>query len=136
MKTLLYQLNFCDNGLSYENHKEEFCIGIFSSFDKAKEIAEYYLNNINGFEDYDCSYNIVEKKILGKKNCNEVYIIYGWNENLYRDEIEIIESECFMEKDAAEQNMIKLQQIYNRANWCIDRYVIDRCLWKDGFARV
>lgn len=132
----LYQLIFCDEELSYEEYKEEFTIGIFSSLDKARETAAYYASHIDGFKDYDCSYRIVEKKVSDSQTTGAVYIIFGWNENQNCDAIEIIESECFTQEEAAKQHSIELQERYGRSNWCIDKFTIDACLWKEGFVRV
>ena len=136
MKQLLYQLIFYDNELSYEDYRQEFCIGIFSSFDRAQRAAEYYSGYVEGFKDYDCSYNILEKELLGDELCGSVYIIWGWNENENFDEVHIIESDCFVQEETAREKMAELQKNYSRTNWCIDRFVLNECLWKDGFVRV
>ncbi|MBP3459614.1 MAG: hypothetical protein J6K58_10425 [Lachnospiraceae bacterium] len=133
---VLYELILCDNELSYDDHKEEFLIGIFLSLDTAKEMAEYYLNNIEGFKDYDCTYNILEKKIVDGKCCNRVWIIWGWDENEESDEIRVIQSECYANKQNAIDQMKELQKEYKRTNWCVDRYYINQCSWKEGFIRV
>lgn len=67
---LLYLLVLCDDELSYDNYKEEFCIGIFSSREKAEAVANHYLRNVDGFKDYPCSYRIEEKKVLGTEDNN------------------------------------------------------------------
>lgn len=77
---LLYLLVLCDDELSYDNYNEEFCIGIFSSREKAEAVAQHYLRNVEGFKDYPCSYRIEEKKVLGARNCRK-----GWGgENFKR----------------------------------------------------
>lgn len=67
---VLYLLVLCDEELSYDNYREEFCIGIFSSREKAEMVAKYYLENVEGFKDYPCSYRIEEKNVLGEGNCD------------------------------------------------------------------
>lgn len=136
MEQVLYQLVFYDNELSYEDHREEFLIGIFSSIEKAEETVELYLYHVTGFRDYNCSYGIKEKKVFGKPLHDKVYIFWGWNENQNMDEVNIIESDCYTRKSEAKQKMINMQAIHYRTNWCIDQYTIDECLWKDGFVRM
>ncbi len=136
MGQALYQLVFCDNELSYEDHQEEFLIGIFSSLERAGETAELYLYHVTGFKDYNCSYRIEEKKVFGIPLHDKVYIFWGWNENQNMDEVDIIESDCYTQESEAKQKMINIQGIHLRTNWCIDQYTIDKCLWKDGFVRV
>ena len=38
---MLYLLVLCDEELSYDNYREEFCIGIFSSREEAEAVAKY-----------------------------------------------------------------------------------------------
>ena len=57
----LYKLTFYDLELSYDDYKEGFLIGIFSSFKKAEQTAEYYIRNVEGFKDYPCDYQIKVK---------------------------------------------------------------------------
>ena len=131
----MFQLVFCDKELSYEDHREMFCIGIFSSFDKAKETAEDYLHHVEGFKDYDCYYEIIEKDLEGHGG-SEVFVVCGWDENEDMDEVNIIESHCFEQEDAARGHMLTMQQNYDRMRWSVSRYVVDQCLWKEGFVRV
>ena len=46
---MLYSLILTDPELSYENHSEDFFIGIFVTRQKAEETACYYLGNLPGF---------------------------------------------------------------------------------------
>lgn len=64
---LLYLLVLCDEELSYDNYKEEFCIGIFSTYEEAEAVAKHYLRNVDGFKDYPCSYRIAQKRYWVRK---------------------------------------------------------------------
>ncbi len=157
---ILYLLVLCDEELSYDNYKEEFCIGIFSSREKAEAVAKHYLRNVEGFKDYSCSYRIAEKKVLGKGDCSkekddgeevcgkkesegkegtvldQIYMVYGWNENSEGDEIYVVESDCFITELAAKQGMAMMKQMYARTEWCVSRFRVDERNWKEGFVRV
>ena len=100
----LYKLTFYDLELSYDDYKEGFVIGIFSSFSKAEQTAKYCLRNVEGFKGYPCDYQIEIKDIIGTADTNlkEVYIIEGWNVNENLNETDIIESDCFTDKKSAE----------------------------------
>ncbi len=133
---MLYNLIICDQELSYDEYKEEFNIGFFSSYKKAEEIARYYLKNIDGFKDYNCSYEIINRNVRGIKVGEIIYMISGWNENSEFDPIEIVNSECFTEEKEAMKYMAKMKRKYTRTNWSLDKFIVNECLWKDGFIRV
>ena len=119
LKAEVFKLVFYDMSLSYENYKEEFMIGLFSTFAKANQTAKHYQRNIQGFSDYPCDYLIIPKNVIGTtNNIRKVFMVEGWNVNENLDEIDIIESDCFTDENTAK------------------RYTIDECLWKDGFVRV
>lgn len=150
----LYLLVLCDEELSYGNYKEEFCIGIFSAHEKAEAVAEHYLREVEGFKDYPCNYRIAEKKVFcagNRENCrpeneggqnrpctaaDEVYMVYGWDENKEGDEVHMVESDCFMTELSAKQEMVMMKQMYARACWCISRFRVDESNWREGFVRV
>lgn len=118
---IIYNLNLIDEGSSYENHAEAFNIGFFSSYERAAQTAERYLTEVAGFKDYHVSCRITEKRIIG---CTDrlpvsVFIVYGWNENDDYDEIDLIESDCYANKSAAEQRLREM-----KAN---------QCQWNEGF---
>lgn len=156
VKEYLYRLVLCDDELSYEDYREEFDIGIFLSREQAERVAKHYLAHIEGFRDYPCSYRIVEKKVFAGKGgeeksggrkkddrekcgeavLEEVYMVYGWNENAEGDEVEVVESECFADETAAKQEMAKMKEKYVRSEWCLSRYRVGEWEWKDGFVRV
>ena len=119
-------------------HIEGFDIGYFSSYDKAEKTAKRYLTEVDGFKDYNVTYRIIEKSIIG---CSDslptvIFVISGWNENDEFDEIDVIESNCYVNKNDAEQELIEMQTIYCRKEWAIGREIIDKCSWQDGFIRV
>ena len=135
-KNVVYKLELCDNEYCYEGHDEKFMIGMFSTFDKAKKTAEYYLNHVQGFCEYDCRYDITEKEVIGTGSIDSVSWVSGWNENEWFDEIEIVESDCYLDIEEAQQQMTKLQQQFIRTEWCVSMYAVDTCHWTEGFVRV
>ena len=102
---------------------------------KARETADFYSAHVEGFKDYDCSYDIIEEKVIGELSGDCVYVVSGWNVNENLDEVEIIEIECFSHEAAATQYMIQLQRMQKRTNWCIGKYSMNESLWKEGFTR-
>ena len=101
----VYNLMMVDKALSYDNHIEAFNIGFFSSYDKAEKTARRYLTEVEGFKDYDVVYKITEKSVI---DCNDslstdIFIICGWNENDEVDATDVIESDCYVNKNEAEQ---------------------------------
>ncbi len=134
----LYKLTFYDLELSYDDYKEGFVIGIFSSFSKAEQTAKYCLRNVEGFKDYPCDYQIEIKDIIGTADTNlkEIYIIEGWNINENLDEIDIVESDCFTDKKSAECEFENMKQKYSRCEWIINEHKINECQWTEGFDRI
>ena len=134
----LYKLTFYDLELSYDDYKEGFVIGIFSSFSKAEQTAKYCLRNVEGFKDYPCDYQIEIKDIIGTADTNlkEIYIIDGWNVNENLDETDIIESDCFTDKKSAECEFENMKQKYSRCEWIINEHKINECQWTEGFDRI
>lgn len=122
----VYNLIMRDNELN-----EIFNIGFFSSRERAEEIAQHYLHSVKGFCEYDCGYSVNEKMVVGEFE-DSFYIVYGWNG--YEDDI--VESDCFTSKKMAKQMLEEMKLQFNREEWCVDRYFIDKCKWQDGFVRV
>jgi hypothetical protein len=134
----LYSLILTDTELSYDNHSDDFFIGIFAERQQADETAHYYLENVAGFNEYTCTYRIVPKEI--KDNADDfiplyVWIVQGWNVNDDWDEIDIVESECFLTKEHAEDEMQTMKKIVTRTEWNIDRWTVGQCEWIEGFVR-
>ena len=136
--TLLYDLKMIDKEASYDNHTEAFNIGFFSDCDKAEKTAKRYLTEVDGFKDCNVTYQITEKSVIGGDDSfpSSVFVICGWNENDDFDEIDVIESNCYVNESEAEQELDKLKASYRRKEWCISKYMIDQCDWQEGFEKV
>ena len=136
---VVFNLVMIDMESSYDNHIEEYNIGFFSSRFIAEKIAMRYLSEVNGFKDYHITYKITEKYVIGETDNLiqfDVFIIYGWNENDELDEIDVIESDCYLSIEEAETQLNVMKLRFNRENWCIDKYRIDVCSWREGFEKV
>lgn len=137
LKAEVFKLVFYDMSLSYENYKEGFMIGLFSTFAKANQTAKHYQRNVQGFSDYPCDYLISPKNVIGIiDNIQKVFMVEGWNVNENLDEIDIVESDCFTDENTAKQELLEMKQNNDRSEWTLNSYTIDECLWKDGFVRV
>lgn len=136
--TSVYNLMMIDKEASYDNHIEAFNIGFFSDYDKAEKTARRYLAEVEGFKDHNVIYQITEKRIIGRTDnfSKDIFIVYGWNENDELDAIDVIESDCYINKNEAEQKLNELKASCNRKEWCIDKYTIDECKWQEGFVKV
>lgn len=119
------------------DYRQGFFIGIFSSHDKAESTAKRYLTEVAGFKDYPCEYEIVSKKLIGElEGSSNVYMIWGWNLNENADEVDIWESEVYADHARAKAALSAVKKEYEREEWCLDRYVIDKAYREDGFVRV
>lgn len=135
---MVYNLKMIDIDSSYDNYVDSFNIGFFSSRETAEKTAMRYLNEVTGFKDYNVTYQISEMCVIGSNDSSilsDLYIIYGWNENEELDEIDIIESDCYVMAEEAEQKLNELKASYCRKNWCIDKYIIDECNWQEGYVK-
>ncbi len=132
---MLYQLIITDKELSYNDYKEEFNIGFFKSKEEATEIAQYYIKNIEGFKDYPCEYRIIEKQIIGNLKKN-IWMIQGYDFNENEDEINIIESQCYSNKEQAEKDLENYKKQYNRQNWYISNWIVEKKYNEEGFSRM
>lgn len=134
----IYNLMMIDEESSYDNHIEAFNIGFFSSYVKAVKTARRYLTEVEGFKDCNVAYQITEKSIIGCTDSlsTDIYVIYGWNENDELDAVDVIESNCYVNKNEAEQQLNELKASYYRKEWCIDKYTIDECKWLEGFVKM
>lgn len=134
---MLYMLILTDLEMSYEGYSEDFTIGIFKTKEQAEETALYYLKNIKGFCDYPCTYRIIEKNI----NCPEtikpdnVWIVQGWNKNENFDEIDIIESTCFLTETEANFELQKMRNTHLREEWTVNLWQVGKLDWCEGFVR-
>lgn len=137
--TYIFNLIITDKELLYENHKENFNIGYFSEYEKAVEVGKKYLNEVHGFKDYPCEYRIIRKNVIDSqdnKEPKEIYIICGWNINNKYDEIDIIESDCFVVYENALKAFDNMKDKYIRTEWSLDKYILNECQWTEGFIRV
>ena len=101
----LYLQVLTDPELSYDDHTENFSIGLFETKQQADETARYYLRNVKGFRNVPCTYRVVKKMVRGfpsGETPNLVWMIQGWNVNQALDEINVIESDCFRSRKQAD----------------------------------
>lgn len=131
--TMLYNLILIDNELS-----DIFNIGFFSTRELAEQTATEYLTHVQGFCEYDCGYRITEKTVADCTNGipPKIYIVYGWNEDEFSEQMDIIESDCYLSEAAAVCVMAEMKKQHTRTEWCADCYTVNEREWKDGFVRV
>ena len=119
-----------------EEYQESFFIGIFSSFEKAEQVAKTMLKEVSGFKDYSCRYEINEKNVVdGAGEPRKVNMIWGWDEDEFYNPVHIIESDLYRNRNKARVELQMLQEKYVRQEWCIDQYEIDDIHWKEGFIK-
>lgn len=135
---LVYELVIHDPELSSDNYAEDFLIGFFRTRSKAEQTAAYYLKNVKGFCDYPCTYSILEKAIMDAQAAepDEVFLVQGWDTDENLNEIDIIESPCFVSETQAKTELERLRNTQPRAEWVINRWKIDQVHWQEGFERV
>ena len=130
----LYTLTFYDN---FEERQEEFFIGVFELYDEAEGTAKKYLNNVPGFKDYHCKYDIKIKNVIDETDRLEsVSIIRGWNSCNDMNNYDIWESDLYADKSNAHTALADIQKEIIRQEWCIDTYKIGECHWCEGFVRI
>lgn len=64
-----------------------------------------------------------------------VWIVQGWNVNDNFDEIDILESECFLTEERAKAERKMMKETSARSEWNIDRLTVGECHWREGFVR-
>ncbi len=136
---MLYLLILTDPALSYDNYSEDFYIGFFLTEQQAQETAQFYLHNIRGFCDFPCTYRIVKKDIADNINNitpETIWMVQGWNINENFDEIDIVESSCFLIKEHAQEELQRMQNRYQRIEWVLDCSIIGNLGWREGFVRI
>lgn len=132
----LYQLVIYDTDLSYDNYRESFDIGYFSTYEKAEQTAKQYISTVQGFKDYPCEYEITEKRVVGDTEKAVFYLIQCWNINPNGDEVDIAESDCFADREEAEKELEKMRKELQRSEFCITDVTVNQCKWTEGFVRV
>lgn len=136
---MVYRLILTDRELSYDNYSQDFLIGFFLTQGQAEETARYYLENVQGFCEYDCTYGIVKKEIADNPDHiapKSVWFVQGWNTNEHLDEIDIVESSCFLTEERAREECRLMQRANERTEWAVSCYYIGDLHWKEGFVRV
>lgn len=131
----LYDLTFYTrpNG----DYREGFFIGLFAGRQEAVEVEARYRREVPGFKDYDCEAEIRDVAVIGGRDgIREVYRYTGWNVNADFDEVDIILSDCYASREQAEADYENAKRLAPRQEWALNRYVIGRCHWKDGFVRM
>ena len=134
---MLYQLTIVDPERSYDSYQESFRIGLFKSRQEAERIAAFYFSSVEGFCDHLCTYEIITKEVLGHEveNGSEVFIVIGWNTNENLDEINIIESPCFVTESEAYSVLEQMQSQYPRSEWVVREFKVGQAEWPEGFVR-
>ena len=134
---MLYQLTIIDPELSHDSYEEAFSIGLYPSREEAEAVAAEMLAHVPGFCDYPCTYRITEKEVSGSacKELQEVFLILGWNTNRDLDEIDLVESDCFLSLTQANAALAELQAQYRRSAWTIQRWTVGQADWSEGFVR-
>lgn len=134
----VYELTIHDPALSNETHSEDFMIGLFRSRSLAEETAAFYLQNVKGFCDYPCTCSILEKPIVDMQTAapDEVFMVLGWDTDENLDEINVIESPCFVSEAQANGELDRLKSTQPRAEWVVNRWKINQAHWQEGFERV
>ena len=136
---MLYSLIFTDTELYYDKYSEVFYIGTFKTEAEATKTAEHYIQNIQGFCDFPCTYRIVKKMILENLNSEKlekVWLVEGWNTNDNFDEIDIIESLFIVTNERANAELLMMKEKYKREEWNIDEHIIGKLNLKEGFIRL
>ena len=129
----LFDLTFFTNDEDYE---EDFHIGLFTTQEEAESVAEHYLKEVPGFKDYDCISRVFVFPVIGgTEQTKQVYRILGWNINENLDEIDILISSCFADRDEAEKALLLAKQRTPREEWVLNCHIIGKCNWEEGFAR-
>lgn len=135
----LFLLVLTDTELSCDDYSEDFCIGLFFSETEAKQVAAYYLENVQGFCEYPCTYRIEQKKIIGILPCMAdptcVWMVTGWNTNADFDEVDIVESDCYINELQAYRALEEMKAKYPRSEWAVNRWIIGKHEWEGGFNR-
>lgn len=133
----LYHLTLTHLKPASKGYHERFHIGVFSSAEEAEKTANAYLSTVPGFKDFPCSYTVGVRKVHGGPILDQtVYWIQGWNWNEALDEADIVESDDYASRSEAEAALCDMKRRYDRSEWTLNRSVIGRCDWQEGFEPV
>ena len=131
----LYHLAFLARE-SENGFRDSFFIGVFPSREEAEKTAQMYLAAVPGFREDRCSYTIEAKEVRGGPVLEDtVYWIQGWNWNEAQDEADIVESGDYARLADAEAALKDMKRWLDRAEWTLNRSVIGRCDWREGYSR-
>ena len=129
----LFDLTFFTNDEDYE---EGFHIGLFTTQEEAESVAERYSKEVPGFKDNDCISRVFAFPVIGGTDqTKQVYRILGWNTNENLDEIDILISSCFADRNEAEKALLLAKQRTPREEWALNCHIIGQCDWAEGFVR-
>lgn len=131
---LLYYLVF----YTYPNgdYREQFGIGVFRTWEEAMSVEQRYRREVPGFRDYACESEIKPISVIGTGSGDRVYRFVDWNVNEDFDEVDILESDFYWDVEQADAAFQKMQKSNPREDMALERWVIGRCYWEDGFVRV
>ena len=137
-KNVVYELIMHDPEMSSKNYSEDFMIGFFRTRAMAEETATHYLRHVKGFCEYPCTYSITKKKIADAQDeiPAEVYMVQGWDINENMDEINIVESACFVSEAHTNAELERMKIAQPCTEWIINRWKIGQAQWQEGFERV
>ena len=62
-------------------------------------------------------------------------MIQGYDINENEDEINIVESKCYTNKELAQKELEKYKNQYKRQEWYISSWIVDKKEYEDGFFR-
>ena len=118
-------------------HEDGFHIGLFSTREQAESVADRYLREVSGFKDYDCMPRVFEFPVIGAvEHTRQVYRFVGWNTNADFDEVDILVSSCFVDRNEAEMALSQAKEVTQREEWVLNCHIIGQCDWAEGFVRV
>ena len=129
----VFDLTFYINDDDYE---DGFHIGLFATREDAEAVAARYISEVPGFKDYDCTPSVIAFPVIGRSDhTQQVYRFLGWNTNEVMDEVDIIISSCFVNRNEAEKALSQAKEGTPREEWVLNCHTIGQCDWSEGFAR-
>ena len=130
----LFDLTFYTNDEDYE---DGFHIGLFTTQEEAESVAARYTKEVPGFKDYDCISRVFAFSVIGgEDHTKQVYRFLGWNINEDLDEVDILISSCFADRNKAEKALLLAKERTPREEWALNCHTIAQCDWAEGFVRV
>lgn len=128
----VYSLTFYH---TLDGYRQGFFIGLFRTRETAAAEEAHYRRNIRGFKDYPCEAEIKELPIIGAGEAKiwSVYCFTGWNLDEYGDEVDILESPCYADREDAGAALQQAKLATPRQEWILDCYPIGMRHWLQGF---